>query len=289
MYVGDFDGNRTDSFTVRRGIEYHVANRIRAGEADRVVVYGRAGDGAIVGDWNGDGVDSLGLRRGPDTPGSSVASVRAGGQPSGANTGVPAGVSLREHRGDLTITEPGTVIEGLDVHGYVRVRAKDVVIRNSIIRGGVAGKQDGLVRVVDAGASLLIEDSELVAANPNPGINGLRGWGITARRVNIHGVIDGGHFWGDDVTIEDSWIHDLLHYEDDPYHSDGSHDDGIQIQKGSNIRIVGNTIEGAYNAAIMITQDQDRTSDVTISGNWLDGGKCTVNLSEKGRGPFQGI
>ncbi|MDD9206561.1 M15 family metallopeptidase, partial [Georgenia sp. 10Sc9-8] len=63
VYVGDFDGDRDDSFTVRRGIEYHVANQIRGGEADRVVVYGRATDGAIVGDWNGDGVDSLGVQR----------------------------------------------------------------------------------------------------------------------------------------------------------------------------------------------------------------------------------
>ncbi|MDD9204852.1 right-handed parallel beta-helix repeat-containing protein, partial [Georgenia sp. 10Sc9-8] len=63
----------------------------------------------------------------------------------------------------------------------------------------------------------------------------------------------------------------------------------IQIQQGSNIRITGNTIEGARNAAIMLTQDRGRTSDVTISDNWLNGGKCTVNLSEKGRGPFRGI
>ena len=30
-------------------------------------------------------------------------------------------------------------------------------------------------------------------------------------------------------------------------------------------------------------------SDVQIVKNWADGGGCTINLAEKGRGPFAGI
>ncbi|MDD9204918.1 hypothetical protein PU560_00395, partial [Georgenia sp. 10Sc9-8] len=37
------------------------------GDADDVVSYGRRNDTALVGDWNGDGVDSLGVRR-PSAP-----------------------------------------------------------------------------------------------------------------------------------------------------------------------------------------------------------------------------
>ncbi|MDD9205819.1 right-handed parallel beta-helix repeat-containing protein, partial [Georgenia sp. 10Sc9-8] len=255
--VGDWDGDGRDTLAIRRGA-FHLTNSLSSGRADAIVHLGsRGADTALVGDWDGDGRDSFGLRldaierddsdaaRGDDRePVDEAPAIPAGvehsdGKPGPDSTGVPAGTVLEVHHGDLDIREPGTVIDGLDVRGYVRVRAEDVVIRNSVIRGGTAGRQDGLIKVIDGGASLLIEDSELAAADPNPGIDGLKGWNITARRVNIHSVIDGGHFWGSNVTVENSWIHDLLHYRNDPNHSDGSHDDGIQIQQGSNIRITG--------------------------------------------------
>lgn len=211
--------------------------------------------------------------------------------PGAANTGVPAGVALTVHQGDMVITQPGTVIDGLDIHGFVDVRAADVTIRNSIIRGGQPGVQDALVRSASDGASVTITDSELVAAVPSTRIDGLRGYNITAERLDIHHVLDGAHFWGSgNVVLRDSWIHDILHFENDPGWGGGpSHDDSIQIQSGSDYRITGNRVEGGHNAAIQLTQDAGRTSDVTISGNWLDGGACTVNLAQKDLGPLQGI
>ena len=225
----------------------------------------------------------------PAVVGTEFDAVGSADRPGADNTGVPHWTALRQHDGDLNVTLPGTVIDGLDIHGYVRVRAANVTIRNSIVRGGAAGGQDALVKVTDDAASLTIHDSELVAAHPNPDVDGLRGWNITATRLNIHDVIDGGHFWGKNVTVQDSWIHDTLHYANDPNHPDGSHDDGIQIQQGSNIHILRNTIEDPLNAAIMITQDMGATSDVHISGNYLNDGECAINISEKGRGPLRGM
>ena len=211
-------------------------------------------------------------------------------QPNAQNTGVPAGTALIVHDGDLVISTPGAVVEGLDVHGFVQVVAPDVTIRNSIIRGRPTTSAKGLLTVTSDAAGVTIEDSELVASNPSEWVDGVRGWNITARRLNVHGVIDGFHLYGSNVSIESSWIHDNLHFEQYAQQNGSpSHDDSVQIQKGSNIRIVGNTISGAYNTGIQFTQDQGTVSDVTISGNWLDGGGCTVNLAEKGRGPFQGI
>ncbi len=223
--------------------------------------------------------------------GVELAANAATSMPGPSNTGVPAGTQLRVHRGNIVITRPGTVISGLDIHGYVDVRARDVTIRNSIIRGGAAGRQDSLVRSASNGASLTISDSELVASAPNPGVDGLRGWNITADRLDIHGVIDPAHFWGaGNVRLRDSWIHDNLHYVNDPGWNGGpSHDDGIQIQSGSGYWITGNRIEGAHNAGIMITQDAGRTANVMIRDNFLDGGGCTLNLHDKGRGSFQNI
>ncbi|MDD9207717.1 CAP domain-containing protein, partial [Georgenia sp. 10Sc9-8] len=64
VLVGDWDGDRDDTFAVRRGVTYYVANEIRGGEADQVATYGRVEDTALVGDWDGDGRDTLGVRRG---------------------------------------------------------------------------------------------------------------------------------------------------------------------------------------------------------------------------------
>ncbi len=216
--------------------------------------------------------------------------------PDATNTGVPAGTPLTVHQGDLRITEPGTVVDGLDVRGVVYVDALDVVIRNSIIRGRAANKQEALVLValpserVPTGGSALVEDSELYNSSPGSWVDGVRGANFTLRRVNVHHVIDMVHIYGANVTVEGSYLHDNLHYENDPAQGGNpTHDDSIQIQVGSNIRIFGNNISGAYNTGIQFTQDRGIVSDVVIDRNLLDGGGCMINLAEKGRGPFQGI
>ena len=228
---------------------------------------------------------------GATTAPEAQAAVASDSFPGAHNTGVPAGTQLRVHRGDLVITRPGTVIDGLDIHGYVDVRAKDVTIRNSIIRGGAAGGQDSLVRSASDGASLTITDSELAPNVRHPNIDGLRGWNINAQRLNIHHVIDTAHFWGSgNVQLRDSWIHDNLHYANDPnWGGKPSHDDNIQIQSGSGYWITGNRIEGSMNAGIMITQDAGRTANIMIRDNFLDGGGCTINAHDKGKGQFQNI
>ena len=64
VFVGSFTSQiAADSFAVRRGNTYFINNTIRSGAADRTMTYGRAGDETLVGDWNGDGADTLGVRR----------------------------------------------------------------------------------------------------------------------------------------------------------------------------------------------------------------------------------
>ena len=46
------------------GTGYYMSNSLKGGAADFSFGYGRAGDEAYAGDWNGDGKDSLTLRRG---------------------------------------------------------------------------------------------------------------------------------------------------------------------------------------------------------------------------------
>ena len=46
-------------------------------------------------------------------------------KPSAMTTGVPAGTRLKVHRGDLVITKAGTHLDGLDIHGFVVVKARE--------------------------------------------------------------------------------------------------------------------------------------------------------------------
>ena len=66
VLVGDWDGDGTDTLTVRRGNRYFVGNDLTDGPADVVLDYGRAGDEVLVGDWDGDAVDTFAVRRGND-------------------------------------------------------------------------------------------------------------------------------------------------------------------------------------------------------------------------------
>ncbi|WP_168220020.1 MULTISPECIES: glycosyltransferase family 2 protein [unclassified Salinibacterium] len=211
--------------------------------------------------------------------------------PGPGNTGVPTGIALSRFDGDLVITSPGAVIDSLDIHGFVRVEAPDVIIRNTIIRGREAASSAILLFAGSPAAKgLLVHDSELVASHPSPIVGGVYGYGFTLRRVEIQRVVDSVHIFGDNVLIEESWLHDNLHFTHDPAWNGGpSHDDSVQVQSGSDIVIRGNTISGAYNAALQITQDRGVTSHVTFSDNRVSGGGCTVNVAEKGRGPIAGL
>jgi len=210
--------------------------------------------------------------------------------PGRSNTGVPPGTRLTVHEGDLKITQDGTVIDGLEIRGLVRVEAKDVVIKNSLITGRHLSSDLSLIYVNGPGWSVTVQDSELYARHPSPHVMGVIGQNFTLERVNIHQVIDQVHIIGDNVLVRDSWLHDNLHYLEDPSHGGTpSHDDNVQIQAGRNIRIVGNTMESTHNAAVQVTQDTGVVADVLIERNRISHGACALNLAQKSRGPLQGF
>ena len=64
VFIGDWDGNGTDTIMLRRGKTFHVSNTLRSGGADYAFDYGRVGDDILIGDWDGDGRDTIAVRRG---------------------------------------------------------------------------------------------------------------------------------------------------------------------------------------------------------------------------------
>jgi hypothetical protein len=208
---------------------------------------------------------------------NSAASTTAG-KPSAATTGVKSGSSLTRHNGDITVTKDGTVLANLDIHGFVIVRAKNVTITNSIVRGGPAqGFATGLI--TDYGyQGLLITDTRIVPEFPSVWLDGIKGSGFTARRVHISGGVDSVKIQGSNTVVEDSLLENTDYYASDPQQAGGpTHNDNIQIQNGQNVKVTGNTIRGATNFAVLGAASKGNLN-LIVKDNWLDGGHCTVKL-----------
>ena len=203
---------------------------------------------------------------------------------------MPVGTALKVVNGNLNISTPG-VYSGLDVHGFVRILAPNVTIKNSILRGGKATGDTAIVTdLTGVGTNFTISDSTIVPEFPSVYLDGLDGWNYTATRVNISGTTDGAKMFGDNATIQDSWIHDLAHWASDPdQHGGPSHNDDVQILGGHNLTIKHNTLQGGSNSAVQVTQTKGSVTDLSISDNWAGGGACTVNLQDAPMASMSGI
>jgi hypothetical protein len=187
------------------------------------------------------------------------------GYPDGTNTGVPAGTALTVHNGDLEVETAGAVIDRLDIRGCVRVMAADVTIRRSKITcadwwaiASFGDEHDG---------GLLVEDVE-VDCRGAPASTAIGSSGFTLRRVNLHHCENGVDI-DNDVTVEDSYIHDVTEDED-------GHADGIQFNNGADVVIRHNTIHSAIGTSAIITGKGGPFDRVTIEQNLLGGGIYTL-------------
>jgi hypothetical protein len=197
-----------------------------------------------------------------------AATASPAGFPNASTTGVPAGVTLTPS-GSITITQDGTVIDGLEITGTVTVNANNVTIRRTLI------KNTGSIPVRVNGKGLVMEDSEIDGqGGGNPAVAYSN---YTLLRVNIHDVAEGPRISGGNVTIEASYIHNLLQVG-------SNHTDAVQSTGGSNIILRGNTIQvnnpqtGSYgNAAFQFGEEDSPIRACTVDGNLFDGGNYTIN------------
>lgn len=208
-------------------------------------------------------------------------------RPSAANTGVPAGTALTAYNGNMIITTAGTVIDKMDIHGYVSIKAPNVTIKRSIVRGDkcTSGSNGGDIRNYTAGATnFLIEDVTIRPEFPDVCHDGIKvNQSGTINRVNLSGTVDGVVMFGNNITLQNSYLHDFVTYPSDPAQGGGpSHSDTIMVQSGTGERIINNSLTGANNSAVMITQDAGITGNLWISSNWIDGGACSLNYGSGG-------
>ncbi len=225
-------------------------------------------------------------------------------KPDASNTGVKPGTTLTKRTGDVVVTVAGTVIENLDIYGRVLIRAANVVVRNCRVRGtNSPASNTGLIDCNHTNVrNALIEDCLLTPDKATLWLDGVIGKEYTARRCHVYNTVDGfGVYNATDraapvnVKIESCYVHDLSWYAKDPNHSNGpSHNDGIQVQGGSNVVIRGNNIQGYFSKTagdqnypsnklvqgVLIQPNLAPINNSDISYNWFDGTKVCVYFAK---------
>jgi hypothetical protein len=220
----------------------------------------------------------------------------------GPNQRVPGTNLMTDSRGDLKIDTPGVTIDGIELSGRIKVQAANVTIRNSRINGPVDGSQStvGLIAAVDARVKNLIVENCVLTPTAGGLTDGIVGHDFTARNNEIYGTVDGIGVFNTkgpaaNVVIEGNHIHDLAWFRNEPNNRpEGTHNDGIQIQGGTNITIRNNHIEtylsrtaGDVNdpgwtrygmQGIMVQNNVNHVSNVVIDGNTIDGGTSGVHV-----------
>ncbi|MEU4695273.1 hypothetical protein [Actinoplanes sp. NPDC023714] len=192
-------------------------------------------------------------------------SKKTSGYPGPDDTGVPEGTKLRTV-GEVTITKAGTVLEGVKAKCVI-VRASNVTVRKSLIRGGSCGSARQF-EVADNVKNVLIEDVEIDGAKVHARGAGLGGSGFTCRRCDIHGMARGVQP-NDNVVIEDSWIHDL-------YGTSNSENAAFQSNGGSHLVIRGSNLEMNEvpfgGMALALIGDYAVLDDILVENNLFNGG-----------------
>lgn len=213
--------------------------------------------------------------------GIASASAHPAVWPGYSNTGVPASdMSHLTPSATITVTQPGAVINGLDVHGCILVRANNVTIENTRVTGSCQASRLNIDTGSEDFTGILIKDVEIDGMDSRAGA-GVGYSGYTCLRCNVHRVGQ-GLVATHNVTIQDSWVHDL-------YYSDGQHIEAVLSNGGSKILLLHNSLDAppsaGTTAAVSLFGDFATISDVMVKDNLLNagGGYCLYAGSQRGK------
>lgn len=220
-------------------------------------------------------------------------------RPSASTTGVLPGSELALHEGDYITTADNEVIDSLRITGQLQLKHGGCVVTNCLIEGGVPDPYPAAFPLVAALVAVTpvnsMYDCTLSASSLEvDSSNGIQCKDINLYRCEITGTVDGMGIHERNVGLYGCWIHDLPWYAYDPWQTDGSHNDGVQIHFGTNYTLRGNSIEMGANATtcVGIFAGVGPISNVTLDKNWLiSTGDAVVglNIAEKTNGTMTGM
>jgi hypothetical protein len=181
----------------------------------------------------------------------------------------------------LTVTEDGAVIENLEIRGTLRIQAFNVTVRNV----WVYTTASWTVHV--ASGSATFENMEI----GHPGFIGERGIGgsnITARDLYIHDVEDG-------IKLGSNSFYDRIVVEHLDSPNESPHGDALQADGGAMNSTVQNSVldstgpMGLGNSAVILKSDLGPIANITMTGNYFNGGNYTIFVRDGGYGMPSGV
>ena len=199
--------------------------------------------------------------------------------PNATNTGVQAGVNLTTHSGQLTLSTPGQVVSGQIITGGVQITASNVTLKDCIIE--VPNNANWNVGIAGGLTGVVLQNCEIVGAGTSGplGSYGIYVEGnsqVTINAVNIHDVGQGLVLNDGQVTLENSYIHDLnagsgTHYEDIGYF-------GAAKSSTFSLNIQNNTLinQNIQTASVFLQNYFGALNNIKVNNNVLVGGDYTV-------------
>jgi hypothetical protein len=131
--AGDFNGDGTDTLSIYRPSEqrFYIINQLGEnegglGEAEYSFVFGNPGDKPVVGDWDGDGIDEVGLHR--ESTGFFY-------WRNTLTTGVADGEFFFGDPDDRFVAGDWGVVDGIDTPGLFRPSDVTFYFRHTLTQG----------------------------------------------------------------------------------------------------------------------------------------------------------
>lgn len=215
--------------------------------------------------------------------------------PNPTCTGVPAGTKFTKTvNGDYTASTNGEVIDSWHITGNIILSASNVQIKNTQIDGNITN--EGPTGGVYKNASFTVADTTIGTTTCNrDGQPSINGHDFTATRVLLQGHADGIDVIGNNVNVQDSYIHPCF-LPASIVGSDGYHTDSIQDQCNTEITSYcahitlthttfdSNVTNGNSAANLGSNADGNALADVTLRNNLFLGGGYTTALIWDGNG-----
>lgn len=216
--------------------------------------------------------------------------------PGPGSAGVADKSMLAEINGDHEVTKDGAVLENKKINGRLRIRAKDVTVRNVFVNVVNANGENGSTGIhIGTGASATIDRVSIWGTNAagNLGTGQCiihQGLNVTVKNSDISGCTDGFFTWkqqptsteGDNWTFENNYVHDM----NDKVNQDGAantgHIDGLQTVTSHHGVVRHNVFDigGNSTSAIAVWNAHGDTSDIAIDDNLIAGGGAAVYVHD---------
>lgn len=209
--------------------------------------------------------------------------------------GVPDGYKLTDYNDPNTsgvVTLPdGFKGDGLRFHGIV-IAAGKCEITNSIMRGPknpITSGNHALFRAYNKRSGQAVFSNVTFAPQtPSNGLDCILGWQYELYHCDLFGGVDGMGIYATSgtgsnsakVTAEDVWVHDLTYFYPDNIttsHKDGTHNDCVQIQGGTDISLKRLKLEGTTKAGAGAGTNPDKPW--LISQGMINGACLTVQVN----------